>query len=112
MVPKNFGSRKILCSKNLGLKNENKNEFRVKNVDQKNCIKKIFGSREPILQVWLILDWYPLRYFIKFKLGKMLDGQILHGQMLMGQMIPRQLTTHADGLIVKTQPKLNLTQLN
>ena len=50
------------------------------------------------------MDWYPLRYFIKFKLGhmlheQMLRRQMLHGQMLTGQMFQKQLTAYTDGLI-------------
>ena len=106
-ITKYFGSKNILITKKFGYKklwilkqNYNKKIIRSKKSwvqiswINKIWVKQIFGSHEPFFKVWLKLDWYLLRYSIKFKLG-----QMLHGQMLMGQMYPRKLTTHADSLI-------------
>ena len=101
---KNFGSRTIWVQRSWVKKNSLKKleskrilskKIRPKNlIKKKNGVKKIFGSCEPIFKVWVKLDWYLLRYSIKFKLG-----QMLHGQMLTGKTFLRQLTTQTDGQI-------------
>ena len=51
-------------------------------MSEKIEVEKIFASCKTIFKVGLKLDWYPLRYSIKFKLGQMLHGQKLYTQML------------------------------
>ena len=75
-------SKKLESKQNQNKKIRSKKSLVPKNWINKILVKKIFGSHKPFFKFWLKLDWYQLRYSIKFKVG-----QMLHGQMMMGKMI-------------------------